>query len=404
VKPPIWLDANILMDIQSFVDNLGAADARARGAVFDAKIRSLAEDGHELLITQKVRTELFRGARAQTADDFLNRSRIAYDNQGTTIKLSQIDAWTQEGIKNGLSQADARVIAEVKAGATVRRIKSPVCLTRDARAIPAMRRRGVNATELTKQTQIPSDPAGIPDPDWVPPEMPKSPGMQTPVDLPPPTPEVPLPKPGPGFSGSARVFLNTAKSYLKASLESALSPESIVGLIAVMGIEYSDIVAAQEAVVNIQIKFLKEGFAKGVAAGVMGWSEEEVASNILNRVTNFRIQGLEDPAGILTTSQILRLAEGTENYAAGVGYYFSSQKSLQWKQDIRAKGFELLKRYGYDYFGPDPDVLFEYDFISKLAWVLHRTTDPAVERGLRITKQYEHPVLRAIVMGWIGSR
>jgi hypothetical protein len=401
VKPQIWLDANILMDIQSFVEKKGADAARALGAVFEPKIRSLAAGGHELLITQKVRLEFFRGVRAQTADDFLSKYGIVYDSQGTMIKESQIDAWTREGTRNGLSQADARVIAEVKAGAVMRRIRNPVYLTRDSKAIPAMQRRGVNATELNATTQIPADPAGLPDPAWVPPELPTSPRTQIPADSPPPMPEVPLPK-GPG-TGSVRVYLNMAKNLARASLEAAFSAESIAAMIPMLVLQYSDIVAAQEATLNIMIKFLKEGFAKGVAAGAMGWSEQEVASEAMNRVTNFRVQGLADPAGNLTMGYILKVAEACENYAVGVGYYFSSSKSLQWKKEILDKGFDLLKQYGYTYFGQDERVLYQYDFISKLAWALRRTTDPAVEQALRIHTEYAHPLLRAVLMGPVAS-
>ena len=47
------------------------------------------------------------------------------------------------------------------------------------------------------------------------------------------------------------------------------------------------------------------------------------------------------------------------------------------------KGFPVLKRLGY-YFGDNPEVLFEYDFLDKLAWVLSPTTDPIVEPAIQI--------------------
>jgi hypothetical protein len=143
----------------------------------------------------------------------------------------------------------------------------------------------------------------------------------------------------------------------------------------------ADRVAAWETIRTIQIKFVKEGFAKGVAAGAVGWSEEEVGSNLKNRVTPFRVQGLGDPAGYLTISYILQLAEEYENYAVDLGYQFGSSKTLKWKKDMLAKGFTVLAKYGY-HFGEDPHVFFEYDFIEKLAWVIRSTTNPIVEEAI----------------------
>jgi hypothetical protein len=137
-----------------------------------------------------------------------------------------------------------------------------------------------------------------------------------------------------------------------------------------------------EALRRIKIKFTKEGLAKGVAAGVMGWTEEEVALNLMNHVTDYRIQGLEDPAGFLTNVSIFQLAEAQENYAVAVGYQYSSSKTLKWKKEMGAKGFQVLREYGY-YFGEDPGALFEYDFIDKLAWVLRATTDSILEHEFR---------------------
>ena len=53
---------------------------------------------------------------------------------------------------------------------------------------------------------------------------------------------------------------------------------------------YADKVAAEIAIKRIQIFFIKEGFAKGYAAGVLGWNESEVATEALNRVTPFPFQ------------------------------------------------------------------------------------------------------------------
>jgi hypothetical protein len=106
----------------------------------------------------------------------------------------------------------------------------------------------------------------------------------------------------------------------------------------------------------------------------MRWTEEDVALNAMYRVTAFRVEGLSDPAGYLSLPYILNLAEVYENYAVAVGYYWSSSQPLQWQESMRAEGFARLKKLGY-YFGRNPDVLFECDFILKLAWALRGHTD-----------------------------
>ncbi|MBR0693050.1 hypothetical protein [Bradyrhizobium lablabi] len=193
-------------------------------------------------------------------------------------------------------------------------------------------------------------------------------------------PALPMPKPSP--VGGLRVRLIEAKAGFKLGLRAALSAENIASMIPDVILAVADKVAAREAIRRIATKFIKEGFAKGVAAGVMRWTEEEVGSNLMNHVTHFRVQGLGDPAGFLTLSYILKLAEVYENYAVHIGYQFSSAKSPEWKDDIRNKGFATLKERGY-YFGQNPDALFEYEFIDKLAFVLHHTTDSIVEPAIR---------------------
>jgi len=54
------------------------------------------------------------------------------------------------------------------------------------------------------------------------------------------------------------------------------------------------------------------------------------------------------PAGYLSLTDILKLAEVYENYAVGIGYYFSSSQPLQWQEKMRAEGFARLKQFGYD--------------------------------------------------------
>jgi hypothetical protein len=208
------------------------------------------------------------------------------------------------------------------------------------------------------------------------------PKPESPVEAPEgviPTPTAAL-EPKVGF----RARLSAAKGSFGAGLKAAFSAENIAAAIPEAVLAVADRIAARDAIRRIETKFAKEGFAKGVAAGVTGWTEEEVSSNLKNRVTAFRVQGLEDPAGFLTTAYILQLAEAYENYAVDLGYRFSSSKTLKWKADMRDKGFAVLVRRGY-HFGEDPQVLFEYDFIDKLAWVLRPTTNPiidgAIEKG-----------------------
>lgn len=184
--------------------------------------------------------------------------------------------------------------------------------------------------------------------------------------------------------GGFRARLGAAKSGFVEGFRGAFSAEGIASEIPGVILSLADKAAAREAIRTIQIKFAKEGFAKGVAAGAVGWSEDEVSSNLKNRITPFRVQGMEDPAGFLTRAYILQLAEAYENYAVDLGYEFSSSKTLKWKKDLQAKGFAVLAKYGY-HFGQDPQVLFEYNFIEKLAGTLHPITDPiiddAIEKG-----------------------
>jgi hypothetical protein len=113
----------------------------------------------------------------------------------------------------------------------------------------------------------------------------------------------------------------------------------------------------------------------------MRWSAEEVRTNLKNRVTPFRVRGLEDPAGFLTRAYILKLAEAYENHAVDLGYQYSASKAPKWKDDTQAKGFAALVKYGY-HFGQDPQALFEYPFIDTLALVLRATTDPIVDEAI----------------------
>jgi hypothetical protein len=206
--------------------------------------------------------------------------------------------------------------------------------------------------------------------------------------------ETTVPKPKGGF----RARLGAAKGGFVEGLKGAFSAESIAAEIPLVVLHFADRAAALEAIRTIQIKFAKEGFAKGVAAGVLGWREEEVQLNLKNLVTSFRVRGLEDPAGILTSSYIFQLAEAYENYAVDRGYQFSSSKTLKWKEDMRAKGFAVLVKHG-DMPRGDPEAyLFETEFIKKFAETLRTITDPiideAIEKGEEKRKAAQEAELR----------
>lgn len=229
-------------------------------------------------------------------------------------------------------------------------------------------------------------PTSVTTPDPVAPPA-VEPAVPTPaVEPAPKAPVVPLGEPVPSFSGS-----------LKTGLKAAFSAENIAAAIPGAVLAVADRVAAREAIRNIKVKFAKEGFAKGVAAGVMSWSGEEVASNLKNRVTEYRLQGLEDPAGFLTSAYIFQLAEAFENYAVDLGYRFSSSQTPKWKEEIRTKGFAVLVGYGYEFRGDPQVVLFDYNFIDKLAWVIRPTTDPIVDDAIQKGEERkETPLQKAI--------
>jgi hypothetical protein len=108
---------------------------------------------------------------------------------------------------------------------------------------------------------------------------------------------MPVPEPEPGFWARPAADV---KADAKAGFKEAFRPGNIAAIAIPEAIlRFADVAAAREAIRTIQIKFTKEGYAKGVAAGVAGWSYMEVSSNLKNRVTPFRLKGLEDPGGLL---------------------------------------------------------------------------------------------------------
>jgi hypothetical protein len=169
------------------------------------------------------------------------------------------------------------------------------------------------------------------------------------------------------------------RAGFKASLAGAFSPTNLVALAAEIILSVADREAAKDALRNIQTTFLKQGYARGVAAGVMGWTDEEVQMNLKYHVSVESVRSFHDPGGILTRAQMFQLAEASENFAVDYGFFTSSGKPNSWKKDMRERGFRIMMSSGYDhFFKADPAVLFEFEFIDKLAWALKRTTDTMV--------------------------
>jgi hypothetical protein len=188
----------------------------------------------------------------------------------------------------------------------------------------------------------------------------------------PPTPPV----------GAIRAAVAAAKVSFKAGVASAFSPHSIASALPDALLVIANKFAVRDAIRNIQTKFIKEGFAKGVAAGVMRWNEAEVASNLMNRVTNMRVEDLGDAGGTLKLPYILKLAEAYENYAVHVGFKYTFSQTVGWNNDLRTKGLEAMIKHGYK-FGQNTSEFFEFKFIDRLAWVNRRTTDAIVGPAIR---------------------
>jgi hypothetical protein len=81
-----------------------------------------------------------------------------------------------------------------------------------------------------------------------------------------------------------------------------------------------------------------------------------------------------------------------------LGYRYCFDKPPKWKNDLQKKGFEALARYGYN-FGLDEHVLFDYEFIDKLAWVLRSTTDPIVDEAIEQGEERKEAKLREAQAG-----
>lgn len=190
---------------------------------------------------------------------------------------------------------------------------------------------------------------------------------------------------GAGGSSSSPVSrvrprIRAAKAAFRSGIAGAFSAANIASMIPEVILHFADRAAAVDAMKNIQIKFIKAGFARGVAAGLMGLTENEVESSLLNQVTAFRIHGMGDAAGLLKRQHIFQLAENSENYAVVIGYYYSSGKPNDWKKDLRAKGFDRLAKMGYRFEERD---LFDFPFIDKLAFAIQPMTDSIIGPAIR---------------------
>jgi hypothetical protein len=362
---PIWLDNNVLAEIDKGTK------------IFENEIFKLAKEGNEMLITEAVELEFLHGQKFNPADTvrrkaLLDRLPVKIDKMANQIPMKQLRQLRDAATKHGLSIPDANVVAQIKASAQARGVQNPVFLTGDKKAIAAMRRNGVMAVKF-KPSSTYAGATTRPAP-AVPPAAPAAP------------PATPSSVPAVTRSAQAAEFLKrqwgNIKDGLKHGVKGAFSAANLASMVPDVILFFADRAAVKDAIKNIQLKFLKEGFAKGVAAGIMVWTEDEVQLNLLHRVTDYRVKGMGDAAGKLKLPNILRLAEETENYAVYVGYHFSYAKSNEWKEKMRAKGLAVLVKYNYA-IPKDPRLFFEYEFIDKLAHMLRPATNEILEPHIK---------------------
>jgi hypothetical protein len=135
-KPPIWLDANILINLDKWRSNPRFAVPKA---AYEAELIRLRADGHELLLTPQAKREvLFGGKRPIRPQDttrmwrMVNRFGIKFDTMHSQVPRQQVVDWFNVANRNGLSREEAWIVAEIRASAQVRNVQNPVLLTRDA--------------------------------------------------------------------------------------------------------------------------------------------------------------------------------------------------------------------------------------------------------------------------------
>lgn len=344
----VWFDTSLLIDIESGALR-GGADELAR----------MHRDGFKMLLPKHVETEFLhspQGARnLANRQAFLQRFGMEVDTLTAKVPLAQVRAWTDQAAAAGLGPGDAKMVAHVRASAQVRNIRNPVLLSQNTRDIARMRLQGVNAMRF--------EPVAL------------KPRMHVAVH-------------GGGKATKPKVSISPATgaptrgAMFKAGLKGAFSAASIASMIPDVILKFADRAAAKAALQNIQVKFIKEGFARGVAAGVMRWTEAELDANSKNRVSSFRLQGMGDAAGMLKLGDIFKLAEATENYAVDIGYAYAGTQKPSWKDQLRDKGFAFLRNTRY-HFGEDPEALFEFEFIDKLAWAIHSSTDAIIGPAIK---------------------
>jgi hypothetical protein len=319
----------------------------------------MQKDGFRMLLPKHVETEfLFSKAGAENMakrQAFLQRFGFQVDNIASRVPLAQVRAWTDQATAAGLGHGDAKIVAHVRASAHVRNIRNPVLLSQNINDIAKMQLQGVKALRfepvaLRAKIQVAVHGGGG--------------GTKPKTSI---TPATGAP---------------TRGAMFKAGLKGAFSAASIASMIPDVILKIADRAAAKEALRNIQVKFIKAGFARGVAAGIMRWSEAELDANSKNRMTSFRLQGMGDAAGMLKQGDMFKLAEAVENYAVDIGYAYAGTRDPAWKDELRDKGFAFLRNTRY-HFGDDPEALFEFEFIDKLAWAIHGSTDAIIGPAIK---------------------
>jgi predicted nucleic acid-binding protein len=189
-------------------------------------------------------------------------------------------------------------------------------------------------------------------------------------------------------AGAGKAFLQALRStaYWKAigqnfveGIKYGLNPEAIAGEVPFVVLHFADKAATEDAIKKITVTFLKEGFRKGFAAGIARWTEEEVTDNLFNRVTEFRVKEMGDPAGNLGLGYILKLAQFKENYAIVVGYNYAVSKPKDWKWKLYNEGIETLKTQNYRFETTED---YYKSFIDDLAYVLRAKIDPIADHAI----------------------
>lgn len=344
----VWFDTSLLIDIESGALR-GGAEELAR----------MQRDGFKMLVPKHVETEfLYSQQGAQNLarrQAFLQRFGLEVDNMASQVPLAQVRAWTDQATTAGLGHGDAKMVAHVRASAHVRNIRNPVLLSQNTRDFARMRLQGINTLRF--------EPVAL------------RPKMHVAVH-------------GGGNAAKPKTSISPATgaptrgAMFKAGLKGAFSAPSLASMIPDVILKFADRAAAKQALRNIQVKFIKEGFARGVAAGVMRWTEAELDANSKNRVSHPRLEGMGDAAGMLKLGDMFRLAESVENYAVDIGFAYAGTQKPSWKDELRDRGFDYLRKTNY-HFGHDPEALFEFEFINKLAWAIHETTDAIIGPAIK---------------------